>query len=167
MFSYLSCSSPWWPQSWPCWVGGWVPLHRAGGWLAVSGSCSSGCSSVPRLSSRPLSSSPGLATSSSPPEAPSLHCRNTGSCRGNQLKSGTSFSTSPLKHNILKNCVFFSCFFWRTQFQTGRWTQTVTAGGCPLFPSHTDQPAVASGRKGCLCWPPSHHRSPLQIRGGG
>lgn len=75
--SHLSYSSPWWLQSWPCWVGGSVPLQKAGGWLAVNGSYSSGCSSGPRLSFPRLSSSLGPATSSSPPAGPSLHCQNT------------------------------------------------------------------------------------------
>lgn len=102
--AYLSCSSPWWLQSWPCWVEVWVPLHRAAGWLAVNGSYSSGCSSVPRLSSLPLSSSRGLATSSSPPAVPSLHCPNMESYRGKtdsqkHRKMWFLYITSLLKHS--------------------------------------------------------------------
>lgn len=53
--------------------------------------------------------------------------------------------------------------FWRTQLLKGRWTQRETVEECPQSPSHTDQPMEALGRTGCLCWPPWHHLSPLQI----
>lgn len=62
----------------------WVLRRREGGWLVVNGSYSSGCSSVLCLSSRPLSSSRGLAMSSSPLAAPSPHCPNMESYKGKQ-----------------------------------------------------------------------------------
>lgn len=112
VIAHLSCSSPWWLQSWPCWAAGWAPLRRAGGWLAASGSYSSGCSSVPRLSSRCLSFSPGPATSSSPPAVPSLRCPNTESCRTEDKTKVGCGVAKLLKcrwERRARMCVFFVC----------------------------------------------------------
>lgn len=136
----------------------------------MNGNCSSGCSSVPRLSSHPLSSSLGLATSSSPPGVPSLHCPNMESYKGKQVRNkflhyeNTSYSE---KEDIgcgfaLHNSVCVRC---RTQLQKGRWTRRETVEGYPRSLSHTDQPMGVLGRTGCLCCLPSHHLSPLQIVG--
>lgn len=175
VIAHLSCSSPWWLQSWPCWVGGWAPLRRAGGWLAASGSYSSGCSSVQRPSSRCPSFSPGLATSSSPPAVPSLRCPNMESCRaGDKTKVGCSVAKL-LKcrwERRARMCVLFFFCSWSfaqrlspTQLQTGPWTLRETVGGCLRSPSHTDQPMGVLERKGCLCWLPLRRLSPLQCVG--
>lgn len=78
----LFCSSPWWRQSWPCRGEESAHPRWEGGWPAASESCSSGCSSAPRPSSRPPSFCLGPARSSSPPAGPSARSLSTESCGG-------------------------------------------------------------------------------------
>lgn len=165
--AYLSCSSPWWRQSWPYWVEGWYPPHRAGGWLVASGSYSSACFSVPRPASRPLFSSRGLAMSNSPPGDPSPRCQSTENCKrqtlsvtypscsNNDQKNGKYFSS--VYTLVYRVCVWdnFVCVCLSlTQLRRGQWTQRATVGVFPRSPSRTDQPRGVWGRPGCLCWPP-------------
>ena len=105
ILSHLSCSSPWWPRSWPwCWPG---PAARCrprlvACWPAASGRRSSACSYSPCRAARPPASSQPARPASSPPAGRWRPHRETywGSCGAgsvgeHQNKSTTIALSSP------------------------------------------------------------------------